>query len=206
MLNFLEMTNEQRALLALKFLCDFGGRKLITRDDFDLWIIDNELAEDPGTDDTRSAAHKGFVQQRSNARRSLNNWGKRLKEEDSFNVILADDEHYRIVTWESSAEEFSKNIGNLVKRYAENKAKEVSKIRRVVDDKIKLGASNAEIDRLYQAIGLIEGHAKQMTRRIEAEIKRYNNAILFVNKTAEAMLEHIAEADTEGREEEATAA
>jgi len=200
MLNFLEMTNEQRAILARAFLAHFSGCNLISRDNFDLWIIDNKMAEDPGTDDTRSAAHKGFVQQRSNARRSLNNWGKRLPEEEAFNISVVDGERYRITTWESSAEEFSKSIGNRVKRYSDNKVREVSKIRRVVDDKIKLGANNDEIDKLYHAIGLIEGHAKHMARRIDVEIVRFNTAIEFVNKTAEAMLEQLSEVDAEGRD------
>ena len=85
MLNFQEMTNAQRAFLALRFLSDFGFNTLIARKDFDSWVIDSAMAAGPNG--------------RAKARRELNNWAMRLRADDAFRVVVADDDNYRIVKW-----------------------------------------------------------------------------------------------------------
>jgi hypothetical protein len=186
MIDLQTLTNSERAALAVDFLNRFDGVEEISRDNFDLAIIDMGLADDPGTDDTKAIAHKGFVQQRNNARRSLNNYAGKLPDGQAYSLEVERDKPGVVFLrrWEDATAAEAADIGNRVEKYTKNKVKRVGKLRADVVGKV---AEGAELDSLMQMIGMVEGHGLIMQRNIRAEVAKFNRAVAMVERQAEAL-------------------
>ena len=179
-------SREETIMLARNFRAKFP-MSTVTRDNFDLHIIDEGLAEDPGTDDSTTAAYKGFVQQRGTARKRLNNAASKLSESEAFSVDVdkGKPDVYQINPWVDSAMEATRDVGNRVEKFSRNRIKDVSKLR----DNAKLMAiESAEADDLFQMLSLVEGYSIVMQRCIVAEVEKFNTAVLAIENKAEALL------------------
>jgi hypothetical protein len=187
-----ELDKFTKVALARKFSEAFQGTGEISKESFDIFIIDNGLAEDPGTDDSTSLAHKGFVQARNNARRALNTWAKGLPPEEHFAVEISrqSPEALNVVRWEDHARATALDIGNRVEMFSRNKLSGVKKIRRLLLDKAG-DSSDDRLDELYQMIGLVEAHGIKMHRQVSAEVNRFNVACLSVEEKARELLKQI---------------
>ena len=191
MINFATMTPGARLTMARKFLADNGlagpSGTTITRDSFDLWIIDNGMAQDPGTDDTRELAYKGFVQQRTYARAALNRWAKMLPEPDSFAVETDKErpELYFINTWSDNAFALAADIGNRVEKFSRNKVRHVRSMHQLAVDK---HLDEQDTTELIQMISLLEGHGLVMQRQIKAEVAKFNRAVEMVEQSVAARI------------------
>ena len=191
MINISEMSMADRITLAKSFLAHIGGNDSISRDNFDLFIIDNGLAEDPGTDDRNSAMHKGFVQQRSNARRTISNCGAKL-DDDAFTIVFekSDPMNYKIKRWEKAMYAETADIANKIDVYQRNKVKRVGKMRRELADRADF-IEPEEYEKLTHMTGLVEGHALIMERNIRGELNKFNRAIELVEDATTKVLEDV---------------
>ena len=191
MLNINEMSLADRITLARNFLNYIGGKDYISRDNFDLFIIDNGLAEDPGTDDRNSAIHKGFVQQRSNARRTISNCGAKL-DDDAFTVVFekSDPMNYKIKRWEKAMYAETADIANKIDIYQRNKVKRIGLLRKELVARADMIDAD-EYEKLTHMTGLVEGHALIMERNIRGELNKFNRAIELVEDAATKVLKDL---------------
>ena len=184
-----KLTNEQRVLYVRKFRNTFPNFGEISRDDFDLAIIDMGLAEDPGTDDTTTAAHKGFVQMRSNARRALGTWAaKMLPADEAFTIEISKADPRKLVIssvddgiWAEAAD-----IGNRVEKFTKNKVKRVAQLEKIIGEH---ALESPELDEVVKMIGMMAGYSVVMKRNILAEVKKFNDAVALVEAKATAAVE-----------------
>ena len=183
-----EASSSERRTIAREFRKSNAGDNM-SRDAFDMWLIDNGMVEDPGTSDTKSCAHKGFVQQRNNFRRNLNTWGSGLPSGESFKIEVdkKNNKKYRITAWETAAYGDAKDIGNRVEKYATNKRKYVSSIQRLAVDQIKNDGSSEDLETLLKMIGLVNGYSMVMEKRISDEVKKFNRAVELVEREVERL-------------------
>ena len=184
-----KLTNEERVQYVRKFREIFPNFGEISRDDFDLAIIDMGLAEDPGTDDTTSAAHKGFVQMRSNARRALTTWAaKMLPPNEAFTLTIAKQNPLKLEIspvddgiWAEAAD-----IGNRVEKFTRNKVKRVTQLEKIIGEH---ALESPELDEVVKMIGMMAGYSVVMKRNILAEVKKFNDAVALVEAKATAAVE-----------------
>ena len=192
MINIALLTDMERRALARKFMSDIGletfvSGAIISRDNFDLWIIDNGLAEDPGTDDVRSVSHKGFVQQRSQSRIALNRWAAKLPEGDSYAVEVDKERDgvYTITTWADNAFALAADIGNRVEKFTKNKVKGV---RRTYNLAYTKAVDDENVEDLLDMVRQLDGHGIVMQKRIKAEVAKFNHAVEMVEKAVAARI------------------
>ena len=184
-----KLTNEERVQYVRKFRETFPNFGEISRDDFDLAIIDMGLAEDPGTDDTTSAAHKGFVQMRSNARRALATWAaKMLPPNEAFTLTIAKQNPLKLEIspvddgiWAEAAD-----IGNRVEKFTRNKVKRVAQLEKIIGEH---ALESPELDEVVKMIAMTAGYSVVMKRNILAEVQKFNDAVALVEAKATAAVE-----------------
>jgi hypothetical protein len=181
---------EGRMSLARKIYRDQGLATTPTmlRQDFDNWIIDNGMATDPGTSDTKSLARKGFIQERTQARMKLNNGAKLLPEGESFAITINPKkrDEYTIETWGDSAIAFSNRIGNDIEHYTQSKSKKISAMSRLVKGKDIDGQDTGD---LILMLAQLDGYGILLHKKILAEVNKYNKAIAMVEATAKPLLD-----------------
>ena len=185
MMVFAALEQFEKDALCAKFIESLGGNSTLTRDNFDIWIIDNNMADDPGTTDTTSIAHKGFVQQRSNARKSLNNWGAKQNPPFAIEVDKELRDTYHVKRWEDNAFAVAADIGNRVEKFTKNKMKAVAALKHAaVDAQI----SDDSVERLLKMMSQLEGYGLIMQRNIKAEVVKYNKLVDSVEEAAEGLM------------------
>lgn len=155
----------------------------ITRENFDLFIIDAGLADDPETDNPRSVEHKGFVQQRSNARRALNGWASHLPVDMSFAVEThpKKKELYRVVAHADNAVALAMDVGTRIERFSSNK---IASVRKTKDLLFSKGVECEGLDEFVKMSAMIEGYAIVMQRNIRAETDKFNKAMDMLDQKA----------------------
>ena len=178
--------------LARKFSEKFPIGTEVSRDEFDIWIIDSEMAEDPETDDTKSVAHKGFVQQRNAARKKLNNAASWLNG-DSFQVVTGEEatDDYRVIAYADDSKSFVKQVGNKVEKYKRNRIiwfVAIKKIIKVIFDE------NPDDYEVEAALGMVQGMSIQGSKlqyKIKGLVAQYNVAADLIEAQAVTLLENI---------------
>lgn len=200
MLNFSQVGKYERHALAVKFLTDMGvdtetlndGHE-ITRDNFDLWIIDNQMADDPGDARPGSSTIKGFGIQRNEARLRLNRWGEKLPADRAFAIetVKGTTGLYQVVTWRDNAVALAQGVGNQVHSFARAKMKRLSTMRLIAQEKAGDSAEYLEAERM---MATLEGYSAVMERNIKAEVDKYNTATMLV----ESKIKEAARIGTDG--------
>jgi hypothetical protein len=169
----------------------FGfGKEHVTIDQFDTFIIDRGLAQDPGTSDVKDNAYKGFVQQRGTARRLLNTAGPWLNG-SSFQLVVNKERggKYSILKWATDANEYAKQITNQVETFVGSRVANLETLR----NKAKgLVAIYGEDDELHDSILLLSemsGHGISMQARVAGLLKQYDTAYAAVTSRLEQAMQ-----------------
>lgn len=180
--------NENTA--AAKRLFDkVGGFDRFTPDLFDTFIIDEGFAADPGTDDTKSPAYRGFVQQRSQTRKKLNTAARNLQNGQAYNItIIQPGKIWELRPWADRAEDAFHDIGSVVRRFSENKVAELKSLRNQAEAKFQAG--DASLWQIIQMQGMLTASAMTMQSRIMAETVRYETAYESAKNFAMKLLEN----------------
>jgi hypothetical protein len=133
---------------------------MVTLEEFDVWIIDQGFAEDPGCDESeaRSQAWRGFVAQRNTARGIINDCGHNLPEPFSFSVEVYKDRQkgdpimYHVRPWQLHVKTAVQGHAQKIMTYAKNKGRETNKYAALADSKEVSGQDTAEIKAYLEVI------------------------------------------------------
>ena len=115
---------------------------ILSSEEFDIYIIDEGFAEDPGTDDTKSNAYRGFVQQRARAKRLLNTWAEMLPPEEAYRIVSVPGGGLRLVEWNSAAWGEVTSFANRIESIANARVSRVKKICKVADAHILMASTD----------------------------------------------------------------
>lgn len=168
---------------ARAFYEKFGyGKKHVTRDQFDMFIVDRGLAQDPGTSDVRDNAYKGFVQQRGAARRMLNTAGAWLNGSSFQITVNGRDEGYSVTPWATNANEYAKQITDQVETFVRSR---MANLKAAHNKSVALleVASDDEIEDVHLSQLLLAemvGHGINMQSKIAGLLKQYDTAYAAV--------------------------
>lgn len=166
---------------AKAFIEKFGiGDRHVPIDQFDVFIIDRGLAQDPGTSDVKDNAYKGFIQQRGAARRLLNTAGAWINGSSFQIVVNGRGENYSVKSWALDAREFSRDITVQVATYVSSRVSNLESMRNKAKGLIE---AYGEDDQLHDAISLLSemgGHGIVMQSKIGGLLKQYDIAYAAV--------------------------
>jgi hypothetical protein len=179
---------------ARAFIEKFGLGE-VTVDEFDMFIIDQKLADDPGTSNPKDNAHKGFVQQRTAARRLINTAGGWLNG-SSFQVVVPEGgtpeygKVYFIKPWNDDAKSFGANLGNTVKKYTQNRVKALQSLHNKALALAEHHEDDAEFHETAQMLSFISQHSIELRARIAGLVTQYNVAVEAVEDKVKALSAH----------------
>ena len=200
-----KLNNFEKAALAQAFSDKFGARESISRDEFDMFIIDKGLAPNIGDVEIGSAEHTGFVQKRSQAKRFLNTAAK-LIEGESYGVEVNrnNKEVYDIVSWEEAAEGRYKTLANATKRVVKGRVADIEKLKSAAETRYQLATTpegEAMAKQSMDALALAKGSALVFQKETANAVLKYNHNIDLITKKVEAMLEVSEAKDAEALED-----
>ena len=174
-------TNMGNIVVARKFFEKFG-MQAIAIDDFDMFIIDNKMAKDPGTSDTTSLSWGGFVQERGQAKNRLNEGGRYL-DQPFFIVITTPGVTYTIAPWNESTRAKAAGLGDSVHNFAQNRVNDVIKSGGHVAELIQLALEDEDISDLEETALMIDFIAVQsgtFEKQVKALTEQFNQGVAVV--------------------------
>ena len=118
--------------IAQDFFTKFGFTDELDIDDFDMFIIDKGMAEDPETSDTNDARFMKFITERTTARNKLNRAGAWVKENRFSVEIVKPGKEYAVKPWHEASIDHAADIGKRVQKFAENKGKSLEDDLKVI--------------------------------------------------------------------------
>lgn len=182
--------------VAGRFFEKFGFGE-IDVDKFDMFIIDEGLASDPETYDTKSASHKGFIQERSQARGKLNRGG--AHHETPFQVdISRPGVEYVVSPWGESAQNIATEMGNRVREYAKNRFAHLERLSNRSEGLLMANPEDREMQEVTAMLGLMRQEGVQLQARVRGLVHQYNAAAEAVEQQVIELLERYDEAKPEG--------
>ena len=155
---------------------DKFGLGPISVDAFDVFIIDTGLAEDPGTDDPKDQAYKGFIQSRATVKNALNNAGKNARTPYQIKVVKSGVE-WAIKPFADAATVQAAEVGDRVRLFTRNKVKALEPLKKQAQ---RLAGSNPDDKELNEAMLMLDAvvaHSDEFNHRIAAQVAHYNTAI-----------------------------
>jgi hypothetical protein len=181
------MSHETIAL-ADKFITE-NGTGPITVEQFDIWIIDNEMAEDPGDKEEYPQLHKAFIVERAAAKRTLNSAAQSLPDNAFCIKVRTRGELYEVCTWSVGADESLGNLGNSAKRYVSNKAASLSTLKNSAQRLMKLDPSNAALQEAFQVLAMVESEGALLSARVDAMALHYDSGVESARAYAKQRIE-----------------
>jgi hypothetical protein len=175
-----QTVKQENVYLARKFQEQFGYGT-ISVDEFDMFIIDNKMVADPGTSDKKSHAHKGFVQERNAIRRTLNNAGV-YNNGNSFQIVVDTgtegdpSKGYKIIPWETSAKEITKELANKTGIYVNNKVATLKALHNKAETLCLQNHDNDALRETTHMLSFMRQQGVELQSRIAGLIKQYNIA------------------------------
>jgi hypothetical protein len=185
----LQGTKESRITLAREFYKAFNfdlsmeiGAPL-SRDNFDLWIIDHKLATDPETEDPKTLAFKGFLTERTQARKAINNGAKLLPPGENYAISIdpQDAETYRVKSWDRDSLDYAKGIGKRIEKFSNNKAGRVVTLRAMASSSRNKGPA---LNDFLKMLTIAEDFAINLDHTIEQGTIKYNSAMEMLERAA----------------------
>ena len=153
---------------ARKFVEKFGFNH-ISVDDFDTFIIDRGMVEDPETDDTKDPRFRLFVAKRANAKNRLNNVGELLDNGDRFKIVVDQPGvSYRIDPYSGATLEKAGQIGERVRDYAEKRHTEIKRDIGKVRRALSLDPDDEELRETLAMLQLVDTEALLLDGKVRA--------------------------------------
>lgn len=177
---------------AREFIEKFGFGE-INIDQFDMFIIDKGLADDPGTDDTKSIAYKGFIQQRSTARNSLNTGGVFCNGQSYQIQATEAGKRYTVVPWAVDSREIGRNIGNQIKTYTDSRMRSMKTLRNKAETLRLSHPLDSEVALTSAMLQDLTKHGIELQARIRGLVVQYNIAADMIEAESKLMLEKYEE-------------
>lgn len=177
--------------LARKFITRFNYGP-ISVEQFDIFIIDHYLAEDPETEDTKDARYMKFVKERSTAKSRLNKVGGDV--EERFQIVKHRPGHeYMVVEYNEAIRESTAAISTQVRRFAENKTTNLNQMSRKLDQ--MLLASPEDVDLLNTSAMVAEmiTQSAKLSTKVAGLTHQYQVAWSVVEEKFKALADNTEE-------------
>lgn len=183
---------------ARAFIEKFGvGERHVPIDQFDVFIIDRGLAQDPGTSDVKDNAYKGFVQQRGAARRLLNTAGAWINGSSFQLAVNGRGENYSVKPWAMDANEYARQITDQVETFVGSRMANLKAAHNKSAALLEMDGNHEdeELHLSQQLLASMVGHGITMQSKIAGLLKQYDTAYA-------AVLENINRARLEDNSDE----
>jgi hypothetical protein len=172
-----------------KRLFEKFGFDQISIEAFDLFIIDQGLAKDPGTSDTTDIGYRGFVQQRNQVKGKLNRAAARLFDNPFAIEVIVAGETYQIRRWHESSTQVATDLGNRVKKFTENRFSQLQILQKQVDKRFFEHPEDQELAQTSALFGIMKQEGIQVLAKVKGLAYQYNVAADAVEEQALLSLE-----------------
>ena len=168
-----------------------GGFTEFSVDTFDMFIIDEGLATDPETSDTKSPAYKGFVQQRGAQKNAISRAAAQLPNGEAYRIeIVEAGARWRIVPladavgddYRTYAQDSVTKVENAQKRLKNMETQMRKKLGNDYDPRL-MEVMNVNSMMVNESIGFVSG-VKGLAARYDEAYRRANKIILDLAKDA----------------------
>lgn len=170
-----ERTKEAPLTMARQFISKFGYGD-VTADRFDMWVIDNRLARDPGTDDPKDPMYRLFREERTRARGLLNRHGPDCDEGHRFQIkTLVSGKMYRIEPFTVSVLDNAAEFGDHVSKMVASRSKRIAAHERKLQKLMLLGDSDqSELKQAQEVLALCVDQTDRVGKDLRATVHQYN--------------------------------
>ena len=162
---------------AIEFLGRVGTGPISVQT-FDEELIRLGLAKKvPADIDDDSQEFKGFVAQRSVAKRSLNAAAASLGDEAYVIKVRSPGKEYEVVPWNQGIDETAGTVGKKVDLYVENKSKTLAKSLRDTRFELERDPNNPELASLEQKLITAQLAGNRLTQHVALACEDYELAL-----------------------------
>lgn len=182
-------------IAAAQRLIDKHGFGPITIDEFDIFIIDERLAQDPGTTDTNDLAYKGFVIERAAARKAINTAAAKLPAaDDLFQVGIEEaGQTYVVEPYGENKKTTAYELNGRVKTFTENKAKGLKRDMAELTRLIELHGEDERLTDAKAQVGIVSAATQEALPKILGIIAQLERGYLIANGTIKSIKEEYEE-------------
>lgn len=185
----MHVSADGRQANARAFIEKFGFGE-IDIDNFDMFIIDNKLADDPKTDDTKSNDYKAFVHARAAAKRQLNAGAAHLDENSFIIEVIDAGKTYNVASWAGGAMTAASNMGFKVKRFADGRFQELKKLHTDAEKLYSLasGDHRDELQEVTMMISFMRQQGLELNAKVKGLVAQYDSAANGVEDHVKALI------------------
>jgi hypothetical protein len=178
-----------------KRLFEKFGFNEISIEQFDIFIIDHGLADDPQTNEPSDIAYKGFIQQRGQAKGKLNRAAARLFDNPYTIEVVISGETYQLRRWHESSSHIATDLGNRVRKFTENRFSQLQLLQTKVDKRFIEHPEDHDLAQTSALFGIMRQEGVQVLAKVKALAYQYNVAADAVEDQALQMLEKYSDED-----------
>ena len=161
---------------------------------FDIWIIDNKLAEDPGTDNPKHAHYKAFVTDRAKAKTLINRGGVFCDDAAFMVDVIRPGIEYEVKPWAERSIEQATEMGEAVAQEALRLANRARKQEAQAEYLLSEDPTNTKLQEAVQMMSAMRGHGVIYQNRVKALSHQFNQAADFtVDRVALLLAEYSAD-------------
>ena len=162
-------TLEAPLTTARRFIKRFPFGEL-TVEQLDIWIIDQRLAEDPETDDTRSPRYREFRDARNKVRNMLNRHGGDCDDGQRFHIkVQVNGKLYEIIPYLVAELDRARDFGPEVARLMSSKSIKLIKAERKLAERAMYeGADQKSLLKARRVISMLNEQSEKTTRQMRA--------------------------------------
>ena len=148
----------------------------ISVDEFDMFIIDAGLATDPETSDTKSLRYKGFIQDRSAAKRALNTAAGTLNGGSFQIVVNRAGEEYGVIPWSGNAKNFSDQMGDRISKFSTNRFRVMKSLHNKAEEMMLDDPDNDDLIETHAMLTYMRTQGITLVSQIRGLVAQYNSA------------------------------
>jgi hypothetical protein len=148
-------------------------------DEFDMFIIDQKMVKDPGTDDPKDSLYKGFIQGRNNAKNAINRAAGSLDNGERFIIeIIEPGKTYKMAAWGEASLNIAKDVGNRVRTFSKNRQGELKRLYNNVEMLYsETGGDDQVVEDLHEMLSTIRKEGLVLEVRIQSMVAQFNGAV-----------------------------
>lgn len=171
-----KQVNYEMQSVARAFVAKFPIGETVGIDQFDMFITDQGLATDPQTDDTKSQAYKGFIQERAAAKRSINTAAGTLNGESFQVAVKTAGVEYDVLPWSSNARNFSDQMGERIKKFSDNRFGVMKSLHNKAEAMLLEEPNNDDLIETHAMIAYMRTQGLTLVSQIRGLVAQYNSA------------------------------
>ena len=187
---------------ARRLFAKIGGFKDFSVDTFDAFIIDEGLAEDPETDDTKSSRYKGFVQQRGAQKYAISRAAAQLPNGEAYRIEVVDaGSRWRIVPLADAVDDDYKTYAQDSVRSVEAAQKRLKAVETAMRKKL-MNDYDPRLQEVVSINGYMMGESIGFVSGVKGLATRYDTAYKRAHKLVSELAEDAGVALIEDQSED----